>query len=75
MPRDSMHKWRQCITTPTARGLGLGRALIDDLIALARAKGWHRLYWHTDEANATARKLYDSFLPPDGHIRYRMALR
>lgn len=61
--------------TPTARGLGLGRALIDDLIALARAKGWHRLYWHTDEANATARQLYDSYLPPDGHIRYRMALR
>ena len=61
--------------SPTARGKGLGRALIDDLIALSRAKGWHRLYWHTDEGNANARKLYDSYLPPDGHIRYRMALR
>jgi GNAT superfamily N-acetyltransferase len=60
--------------TPAARGQGIGRALIDDLIALARAKGWHRLYWHTDEGNATARKLYDSYVQTDGHVRYRMTL-
>ena len=59
---------------PAARGQGLGRALIDDLIALARARGWHRLYWHTDEDNATARKLYDSYVQTDGHVRYRMKL-
>jgi GNAT superfamily N-acetyltransferase len=59
---------------PAARGQGLGRALIADLQALARARGWHRLYWHTDESNATARKLYDSFVPSDGHIRYRLTL-
>lgn len=59
---------------PEARGHGLGRALITDLIVLARARGWHRLYWNTEITNATARKLYDSFCPDDGHIRYRMAL-
>ena len=59
---------------PAARGQGIGRALIDDLIALARARGWHRLYWHTDEDNATARKLYDSYVKTDGHVRYRMTL-
>lgn len=59
---------------PEARGKGLGRALIDDLIDLARARGWHRLYWHTDEENATARKLYDSYVKTDGHVRYRMKL-
>jgi GNAT superfamily N-acetyltransferase len=59
---------------PHARGKGLGRALIEDLIAIARAKGWHRLYWHTDEGNTTARKLYDQFVTSDGHIRYRMTL-
>lgn len=59
----------------TARGLGLGRALIDDLIALARARGWHRLYWHTDEGNARARALYDSYAPWDGHVRYRLKLQ
>ncbi|MCB2125340.1 MAG: GNAT family N-acetyltransferase [Rhodobacteraceae bacterium] len=57
-----------------ARGSGVGRALIDDLIALARARGWHRLYWHTDEGNARARTLYDSYTASDGHIRYRMRL-
>jgi GNAT superfamily N-acetyltransferase len=57
-----------------ARGQGLGRALIEDLIALARAKGWHRLYWHTDEGNLPARRLYDSIIPSDGHIRYRLPL-
>lgn len=56
------------------RGKGLGRALINDLIAIARAKGWHRLYWHTDEGNTTARRLYDSFIQSDNHIRYRLDL-
>lgn len=60
--------------SPAARGMGLGRALIEDLIALARARGWHRLYWNTDQDNATARKLYDSICSDDGHIRYRMTL-
>lgn len=59
---------------PAARGGGVGRALITDLIALARAKGWQRLYWNTDVENAAARRLYDSFVQTDGHIRYRLAL-
>ena len=59
---------------PAARGQGLGRALIDDLMTLARARGWHRLYWNTEATNATARKLYDSFVQNDGHIRYRLTL-
>ena len=58
----------------TYRGQGIGRALIDDLIAIARAKGWARLYWHTDRDNATARKLYDTYAPEDGHVRYRLRL-
>jgi GNAT superfamily N-acetyltransferase len=57
-----------------ARGQGLGRALIDDLIALARAKGWARLYWHTNEGNTRARALYDQYVASDGHIRYRLRL-
>jgi GNAT superfamily N-acetyltransferase len=57
-----------------ARGTGLGRALLDDLFALARARGFGRIYWHTDEGNARARSLYDSYAPADGHIRYRLKL-
>ena len=59
---------------PEARGRGIARALIDDLVALARARGWRRLYWHADQDNAPARRLYDSYVQADGHIRYRMAL-
>lgn len=58
----------------TYRGQGIGRALIDDLIAITKANGWSRLYWHTDRDNATARKLYDTYAPEDGHVRYRLKL-
>lgn len=54
------------------RGRGIGRALIDDLISICREKGWSRLYWHTNEENERARKLYDSYVSSDGHIRYRI---
>lgn len=60
--------------SPDARGQGVGRALIADLQDYARAKGWQRLYWNTDETNETARRLYDSITSSDGHIRYRMTL-
>jgi GNAT superfamily N-acetyltransferase len=59
---------------PEARGQGLGRALIEDLMALARARGWHRIYWLTEQDNVAARRLYDSLAPDDNHIRYRRAL-
>jgi GNAT superfamily N-acetyltransferase len=58
----------------SARGQGLGRALLDDLALLAKARGWHRLYWHTDAGNTRARALYDSYVTSDGHVRYRMPL-
>ena len=56
------------------RGQGIGRALLDDLVELSRKNGWARLYWHTDEGNATARKLYDTYTRTDGHVRYRMKI-
>ena len=59
---------------PAARGHGLGAALIEDLMALARSRGWHRLYWHTDHDNEQARRLYDRFVKTDGAIRYRLTL-
>lgn len=54
-----------------ARGLGLGRALLDDLVAIARTSGWERLYWMTDQTNSRARQLYNSYSAADGTIRYR----
>ena len=57
-----------------ARGAGAGRALIDDLFSLAKAKAWSRLYWHTDTGNTTARRLYDSYIKADDFVRYRITL-
>ena len=49
--------------------------MIEDLIALARARGWSRLYWHTQAGNVPARRLYDSFVRADDFVRYRLFLR
>ena len=57
---------------PAMRAAGVGAQLIDWLLAETRAEGWSRLYWHTDEGNVRARKLYDSYVKSDGHVRYRM---
>jgi GNAT superfamily N-acetyltransferase len=57
---------------PDHRGRGIGEALIRDLSTLAKAKGWSRLYWHTQTANATARSVYDRFARADDFVRYRL---
>lgn len=59
---------------PQRRSQGIGRALIDDLIAIGRRDGWTNLYWHTNADNETARKLYDSYDKADGFVRYRLPL-
>ena len=58
----------------TARGEGVGRALIDDLLRLAREQGWARLYWHTGQDNVRARRLYDNFVPVGDVVRYQVHL-
>jgi ribosomal protein S18 acetylase RimI-like enzyme len=57
-----------------ARGLGVGRALIDDLIALGKAQDWTSVYWITAEKNKTAQKLYESYVKRDEFIRYAITL-
>jgi ribosomal protein S18 acetylase RimI-like enzyme len=51
-----------------------GRALIADLLARAKERGWSRLYWHTRKGNAPARHLYDEFAVADDFVRYRLNL-
>jgi GNAT superfamily N-acetyltransferase len=57
---------------PAVRGKGLGRALIDDVLNLARARGCSRLYWHTQAGNRDARRLYDKLAAADEFVRYRL---
>jgi GNAT superfamily N-acetyltransferase len=53
---------------------GLGRALIDDLLALATARGWARVYWHTETGNGRARRLYEQYKPADDYVRYTLVV-
>ena len=57
--------------TPEARGLGVGRALIEGVYAEADLRGADRTYWATQEQNATARKLYDSIGTLTEFVQYR----
>ena len=58
----------------SARGQGAARALIENVAAIARERGAQRLYWHTQEHNATARMLYDKLAKFSGFIRYEFPL-
>jgi GNAT superfamily N-acetyltransferase len=60
---------------PSARGHGIGAALIEWLRNAMRAEGWARLYWMTKEDNVQARKLYDRFSKADGFVRYQIRQR
>ena len=55
---------------PAMRAGGVGRQLIDWLVAQMGAHGWARLYWNTRENNYRARGLYDQYTPHSGFIRY-----
>ena len=55
-----------------ARGGGVGRALIAAVAAAAREAGAARVYWHTHETNAVARRLYDTVAERTGFIQYRI---
>ena len=61
-------------TNAEARGQGVGRALIEAVYDAARAAGAGRVYWHTHESNATARRLYDTEADLPGFILYRKLL-
>ena len=57
-----------------ARGLGLGRALIEAVYEKARAEGASRVHWLTHATNTQARVLYDQVAENLGFIQYRQVL-
>jgi GNAT superfamily N-acetyltransferase len=58
----------------SARGLGLGRALIEAVYEKAREAGASRVYWLTHHTNTRARILYDKVAENLGYIQYRKLL-
>ena len=61
-------------TAHAARGKGVGRALIQEVCAKAKAAGSRRVYWQTHETNATAQRLYEKLAQRSGFIVYRRDL-
>lgn len=57
-------------TDASARGKGVGEALIKAVQDDAAKKGTKNVYWMTHETNATARKLYDRVARQTGFIEY-----
>ncbi|MEM8655337.1 MAG: GNAT family N-acetyltransferase [Pseudomonadota bacterium] len=55
---------------PSARGRGIGRALIEGVYAAADAAGAPAVYWLTQDFNADARKLYDRIGKLSPFIKY-----
>ena len=58
----------------SARGLGVGRALIEAVYAKAKADGCSRVHWLTENENAQARILYDQVADNSGFMQYRKIL-
>lgn len=61
-------------TAESARGAGVGRALIEAVYTAARDAGVERVYWHTHETNATARALYNTLADDSGFVVYRQTV-
>lgn len=59
---------------PEARGANVGHALIEHLLKLGKEHDWNRVYWHTNNDNLVARRLYDRFNEPDAYVRYTVSL-
>jgi GNAT superfamily N-acetyltransferase len=57
---------------PDRRGAGLGRLLIDAVLALARSRGCGEVHWITAAGNATARQLYRSVAVETDWVRYEV---
>lgn len=59
---------------PSARGTGLGRALIEAVYGAADTAGAPSVYWLTQDFNTEARQLYDRVAKVTPFIRYNRAL-
>jgi len=65
---------RDLFTIASARGEGIGRALIEAVYAHATALNAGQVYWQTHESNTTAMQLYDRIANKSGFLIYRKFL-
>ncbi len=59
---------------PSIRGGGVGRALIDQVFAYCRSNSIRNVRWLTQDGNAQARKLYDTYGEKSDFILYSFSV-
>lgn len=59
---------------PASRGKHIGKQLIEYVKQQAEERQCARLYWHTQESNLTAQKLYNWIAEKPGVIEYRLPI-
>jgi GNAT superfamily N-acetyltransferase len=72
--RKSVAYLEDLFVAPSARRLGVGRALLQALETRGHQFGWKRLYWQTKADNATAQALYDQMAQRTDWVRYDLQI-
>lgn len=72
--KDDFCYLEDLFVAPDTRGKQVGKRLIEFVKQEALSHGCARLYWHTQQTNKTAQRLYDWIAEKPGVIEYRFSL-